>query len=140
MEQVIVAMGKRAQLDDPSASSSVGVAADPPRQPPLSDDRCRVAGRSDLWGAGDVTGLALEMHTRQLPGADGGARTSWGTMCAADYRAIPRGVYTDPAVASVGLTAAAARAQGHEVAVATFPLARDGARLRPRRRDGPAPC
>ncbi|MGH7417746.1 MAG: dihydrolipoyl dehydrogenase family protein, partial [Candidatus Rokuibacteriota bacterium] len=42
----------------------------------------------------------------------------------ADSRAIPRGVYTEPAVASVGLTATAARAQGYDVAVASFPLGR----------------
>src|SRR5262249_27426628 len=40
----------------------------------------------------------------------------------ADHRAIPRGVYTEPAVASVGLSSVAARSEGHDVAIAKFPL------------------
>ena len=42
----------------------------------------------------------------------------------ADHRAIPRGVYTEPALVSVGLTSIDARSQGYDVAVATFPLGR----------------
>ena len=39
----------------------VALAGDVIQQEPLAavDERCRVAGQSNLWGAGDVTGLAL---------------------------------------------------------------------------------
>ena len=119
VERVIVATGKRANTEgiglerldvEPAASGSLVV-----------DDHCRVVGRPHLWGAGDVTGAALFTHVANYH-ARTIAANLLGTDTRADARAIPRGVYTDPAVASVGLTASAARAQGHDVAVATFPM------------------
>jgi pyruvate/2-oxoglutarate dehydrogenase complex dihydrolipoamide dehydrogenase (E3) component len=71
-----------------------------------------------VFGAGDVTGLGGFTHlayyhgqivARRLPGLD--AR--------ADHTAVPRVTYTDPEVASVGLSEAAARAQGIDVVVAS---------------------
>jgi dihydrolipoamide dehydrogenase len=119
VERVIVAAGKRANLDGVGLEH-VGVEADPRGYLPI-DERCRVAGQSNLWGAGDVTGLALYTHTANYH-ARTVAANLLGKDARADHRAIPRGVYTEPAVASVGLTSVAARAQGHDVAVATFPL------------------
>jgi pyruvate/2-oxoglutarate dehydrogenase complex dihydrolipoamide dehydrogenase (E3) component len=116
---VIVAAGKRANLDG-IGLEHVGVEADARGYLPV-DERCRVAGRSNLWGAGDVTGLALYTHTANYH-ARTLAANLLGKDARADHRAIPRGVYTEPAVVSVGLTSVAARAQGHDVAVATFPL------------------
>ncbi len=40
----------------------------------------------------------------------------------ADYRAIPRVIFTDPEVAAVGMTEAQALDAGHEVVVATINL------------------
>jgi pyruvate/2-oxoglutarate dehydrogenase complex dihydrolipoamide dehydrogenase (E3) component len=119
VERVIVAAGKRANLDG-IGLEHVGAEADPRGYLPI-DERCRVAGQSNLWGAGDVTGLALYTHTANYH-ARTVAANLLGKDARADHRAIPRGVYTEPAVASVGLTSVAARAQGHDVAVATFPL------------------
>ena len=117
---MIVAAGKRANLDG-IGLEHVGVEADPRGYLPV-DERCRVAGQSSLWGAGDVTGHALYTHTANYH-ARTVAANLLGKDARADHRAIPRGVYTEPAVASVGLTSVAARAQGHDVSVATFPSA-----------------
>ena len=121
VERVIVAAGKRANLAG-IGLEHVGVEADARGYLPV-DERCRVAGQAQahLWGAGDVTGHALYTHTANYH-ARTVAANLLGKDARADHRAIPRGVYTEPAVASVGLTSVAARAQGHDVAVATFPL------------------
>jgi pyruvate/2-oxoglutarate dehydrogenase complex dihydrolipoamide dehydrogenase (E3) component len=119
VERVIVAIGMRANTDG-IGLEHLGIALDAGGYIPI-DDHCRVAGRPDLWGAGDVTGVAPYTHTANYH-ARTIAANLLGKDTRADHRAIPRGVYTEPAVASVGLTSIAARAQGYDVALATFPL------------------
>jgi dihydrolipoamide dehydrogenase len=119
VDRVIVAAGKRANTDG-IGLEPLDIELDARGHVPV-DDHCRVAGRPNLWGAGDVTGIALYTHTANYH-ARTIAANLLGKDARVDLRAIPRGVYTEPAVASVGLTSVAARARGHDVAVATFPL------------------
>jgi dihydrolipoamide dehydrogenase len=117
--RVIVAIGMRANTDG-IGLERLDTALDARGFLPV-DDHCRIAGRPGLWAGGDVTGVAPYTHTANYH-ARTIAANLLGTDTRADHRAIPRGVYTDPAVASVGLTSTAARRAGHDVAVATFPL------------------
>jgi pyruvate/2-oxoglutarate dehydrogenase complex dihydrolipoamide dehydrogenase (E3) component len=119
VERVIVAIGTRANTDG-IGLEHLGIEPDG-RGYLRVDDHCRVVGRPDVWAAGDVTGLAAYTHTANYH-ARTIAANLLGKDTRADHRAIPRGVYTEPAVAAVGLTSTVARSQGHEVAVATFPL------------------
>jgi pyruvate/2-oxoglutarate dehydrogenase complex dihydrolipoamide dehydrogenase (E3) component len=121
VERVVVAIGMRANTDG-IGLEHLSIEPDWRGYLPV-DDHCRVAGRPNVWGAGDVTGLAAYTHTANYH-ARTIAANLLGRDTRADHRAIPRGVYTEPAVASVGLTSTAARSQGYEVAVATFPLGR----------------
>ena len=79
-----------------------------------------------MGGAGDVAGVEPYTHTATYH-AKILAANLLGEPKRADYRAIPRAVYTTPTVAGVGLTAALAREQGHEISTAGVDL-RDTAR------------
>ena len=85
------------------------------------DPSCRVRGHDHVWAVGDITALAPFTHTANhqarvvIDNIQGGARR-------ADYTAIPRAVYTDPAVASVGITEATAREQSIDAISATYDI------------------
>nr|UXE45369.1 mercuric reductase [uncultured bacterium] len=74
-------------------------------------------GRPRVFGAGDVTGLGGFTHLAYYHGQIV-ARRLRGIDARADHSAVPRVTFTDPEVASVGLSEAAARAQGIDVVVA----------------------
>ncbi len=87
------------------------------------DRRCRVLDSSGrpvegLFAVGDVTGVAPYTHTASYQGRVVAAHLS-GSGRDADWSAIPRCVYTTPAVFSVGLGADAARAAGRAVVTAS---------------------
>ena len=74
-----------------------------------------------IWAAGDCASGPQFTPTAQyqariaVDDMFNGSRT-------ADYSLLPTAIFTDPELGAVGLTEAEARAQGHDVGVATHPL------------------
>jgi pyruvate/2-oxoglutarate dehydrogenase complex dihydrolipoamide dehydrogenase (E3) component len=84
----------------------------------LKVDPATLEARPGIFGAGDVTGLGGFTHLAYYH-AQVIARRLRGEDAKADHTAVPRVTFTDPEVASVGLSEAAARAKGIDVAVAS---------------------
>ena len=83
-----------------------------------------------IWAAGDVTSEYKFTHVASYEGAVAASNAvsvlhGERPACPADYRVIPRVTYTDPEVASVGLSPAIARMSHPEEAldIARFPFA-----------------
>jgi pyruvate/2-oxoglutarate dehydrogenase complex dihydrolipoamide dehydrogenase (E3) component len=109
-EQFIVATG-RAPRTDGLGLETVGVEPGKRGEVPV-DERCRAT--DGVWAAGDVTGVALFTHLGKYQARVAVANMLW-REAKADYRAIPRVVFTHPEVAAVGLTEQQARDQGIDV-------------------------
>jgi pyruvate/2-oxoglutarate dehydrogenase complex dihydrolipoamide dehydrogenase (E3) component len=84
----------------------------------LKVDPATLEVRSGIYGVGDVTGLGGFTHLAYYHGQVV-ARRLRGMDARADHTAVPRVTFSDPEVASVGLSEAAARARGFDVVVAS---------------------
>jgi dihydrolipoamide dehydrogenase len=116
---VLVATGRVANVEDIGLEAA-GVTAEPRRIPVDSHMRTNVA---HIYATGDVAGNWQLAHTAFREG-EIAAENALGHASEIDYRSTPRCVYTDPEVASVGLSEAQAREQhGDHVLVGTMPYA-----------------
>lgn len=84
----------------------------------LKVDPATLEAHAGVYGAGDVTGLGGFTHLAYYHGQVV-ARRLRGENARADHTAVPRVTFTDPEVASVGLSEAVARDHGVDVAVVT---------------------
>lgn len=114
--QILVAAGRRPRTGG-IGLETVGI--EPGRRGIEIDERCRAA--EGVWAIGDVTGLAPFTHVAKYQ-ARIAVADILGQPARADYRAVPRVIFTDPEVAAVGLTEADARAQGLDVVACTIDL------------------
>ncbi|HEV2069403.1 MAG TPA: NAD(P)/FAD-dependent oxidoreductase [Acidimicrobiales bacterium] len=115
-ERVVVAVGRRPNVED-LGLDVLGIES--PAGALALDEHCRVRGQAHVWAAGDVTGVAPYTHTANYQ-ARVIVTNLLGGNAVADYRAIPRTIYTDPPVGAVGLTEMAAGEQGMDVVSTTF--------------------
>jgi len=112
-DRLLVATGRRPNAD---AWRAAGIAQT--ERGWLKVDPATLEARDGVFGAGDVTGLGGFTHLAYYHGQVI-ARRLRGIDARADHSAVPRVTFTDPEIASVGLSEAAARARGIDVIVAT---------------------
>jgi pyruvate/2-oxoglutarate dehydrogenase complex dihydrolipoamide dehydrogenase (E3) component len=112
-ERLLVATGRRPNAE---AWQAQGLAQT--ERGWLKVDPSTLEAQPGIFGAGDVTGLGGFTHLAHYHGQVI-ARRLRGADARADHGSVPRVTYTDPEVASVGLSEAAARARGFDVVVAS---------------------
>jgi len=130
-DEVLVAVGRAARTGD-LGLETIGLE---PGSWLDTDDTLRVRGVDWLYAVGDVTHRALLTHQGKYQARAAGdviaahARgeepddAPWGRHVAtADHAAVPQVTFTDPEVASVGLTLAAAEAAGLRVRAVDYDL------------------
>ena len=112
-ERLLVATGRRANFE---AWEGAGL----PRTERgwLKVDPTTLEAAPGVYGTGDVTGIGGFTHLAYYHGQVV-ARRLRGEDARADHVAVPRVTFTDPEVASVGLSEAAAREQGIDVVIAS---------------------
>lgn len=115
-EIVILSAGRRPRTAD-CGLETVGI--EPRPQGIEIDERCRAA--DGVWAIGDVTGVAMFTHVAKYQ-ARIACLDILGQPARADYRAVPRVIFTDPEAAAVGLTEEAARAEGIDAVSAVVDL------------------
>jgi len=127
-DRVLLATGRRPRVGG-LGLDRLGVDVKP-GTPILVDTTGRVVAKGDadaaeaaterpdgLWAAGDVTGLGTHTHTARYQAAVVAANIL-GQRREADYRAIPRAVYTSPSVFAVGASPQGAAEAGIDLVTA----------------------
>jgi dihydrolipoamide dehydrogenase len=79
-----------------------------------------------LYAIGDAAGRQLLAHKAMAEGVVAAEAIAGRDPRPVDYGNVPSCTYCRPQVASIGLTEAQAREQGHEVALGTFPFTASG--------------
>ena len=122
---ILVSVGRRPNSEDLGLAEA-GVALDK-RGYVIADDHLRT-NVGGVYAIGDLIGGMMLAHKATKEG-EVVAEIIAGHKAAMDVRTIPAVVFTDPEIASAGLTDEEARAAGHEVKVGKFPFAALGRAL-----------
>ncbi len=112
-ERLLVATGRR-----PNFEAWQGIGLPQTERGWLKVDPATLEARVDVFGAGDVTGLGGFTHLAYYHGQII-ARRLRGEDARADHSAVPRVTFTDPEVASVGISVATAKERGLNIVTAS---------------------
>lgn len=80
------------------------------------DDQLRTTAKN-IWSLGDANGGLMFTHRATYDGPVAALNAVKGSGKRVDYRVVPRAVFSEPALASVGLTEAEATKKGYDVKV-----------------------
>jgi pyruvate/2-oxoglutarate dehydrogenase complex dihydrolipoamide dehydrogenase (E3) component len=111
-DQLLLAAGRQNNLGDIGLDT---VGLDPDADTIDTDEHLRAGER--LWAVGDITGHGAFTHVSRYQAAGAVADILGQDGPPADYRAVPMVIFTDPELATVGLTEHQAREQGVDVRV-----------------------
>ncbi|MEB3774603.1 MAG: FAD-dependent oxidoreductase, partial [Desulfurococcales archaeon] len=117
-EKVLVAVGRRPNTRDVGLERE-GVKLDDKGYIVVDEEMKTVNPR--IYASGDVTGPPLLAHKAFLQGIVAGTNAAGGSIVY-EPRAIPSVVYTDPELASVGMTLEEARSRGLDAVEKKYPL------------------
>lgn len=120
-DRVLITTGRTPNIEG-LGLADLGIAVSP-KGGIVVDDRMRTT-RAGVYAAGDVTGRHQFVYMAAYGAKLAVKNALNGDSLRYDNSAMPAIVFTDPQVASVGLTEVAARAAGHEIRVSTIGLDR----------------
>ena len=121
-ELLMVAVG-RGPVSDNIGYQEQGITMD--RGYVLVDDKCRT-NIPGIWAVGDLIPTLQLAHVGFAEGILVAEEIAGLNPRPINYDGIPRVTYSDPEVASVGLTTAEAKKRGHDVVEMTYDLAGNG--------------
>jgi len=115
-DKALISVGRRPDSDNLGVEG-LGIKLERARIPADSHMRTNIP---NIYAIGDVVGRSQLAHVASYEGIIA-SRNICGQECQADYKAVPSCIYTDPEIASVGLSEEAAKNSGLDIKVARFP-------------------
>ena len=122
-ETALVAVGRRPVTDGLNLAAA-GLQTD--ERGFIKVDAQRRTAVPGIFAIGDVTAPPLLAHKAMKEGTVAAEVIAGDTSSAYDPIAVPNCVYTDPEVATVGLSEEEAKAAGYEIRIGKFPLIASG--------------
>jgi len=120
-EKVLVAVGRKPYTDN-LGLEKIGLNTDEKGRVPVSGFRTSI---DSVWAIGDAIEGPMLAHKAEEDGIAVAGLIA-GKSPHVDYSRVPNVIYTEPEIASVGMTEAEAKDAGIEVKVGTFPLLANG--------------
>jgi dihydrolipoamide dehydrogenase len=122
-EMALVAVGRRPVTDGLNLAAA-GLAVDDKGF--IGVDLQRRTKVQNIFAIGDITGAPLLAHKAMKEGVVAAEVIGGDLSSAYDPVAVPNCVYTDPEVATIGLSEEEAKAAGYELRIGKFPLVASG--------------
>jgi dihydrolipoamide dehydrogenase len=132
-DRVLLAVGRRPN------SANLGletVHVEPDARGFLPVDGALQSSANAVYAIGDIVAGPMLAHKASAEGVALADSFAGSEMRSFDHDLIPQAIFTDPEIASVGLSERLAKERGHEVLVGRFPYAALGKALGMREPDG----
>jgi len=132
-DRILLSVGRRPNTSDLGLET---VDIEPDRRSFVPVDGARQTSASGVYAIGDITAGPMLAHKASTEGVALAETFAGHAMPAIRHELIPQAIFTDPEIASVGLSEAAAKEAGYELLVGRFPYAALGKALGMREPDG----